>query len=101
MTSSVCAAVVRTSSRVIRSNLCKTASTSFSPNSFFTSFTAMHSDESHTGKGALTRSVLIYLFRHQGEGRKQVHHNFYDDVGHRFCRRDSGIDIEAVHKVFD
>jgi len=51
--------------------------------------------------GALTRSVLIYLFRHKGKGGKQLHHYFYDYLCHRPRRRDSGINIEAGHKVFD
>jgi len=52
-------------------------------------------------KDALTLSVLIYLFRHQGEGGKQFHHYLYDDLGHRPRRRDCGINIEAADEVFD
>ncbi len=52
-------------------------------------------------KDALTWSVLIYLFRHQGEGGKQFHHYLYDDLGHRPRCRDSGINIEAADEVFD
>jgi len=86
---------------VRRSNLRNTASTSFSPNSFFTSFTASHSDKCYIGKDALTWSVLIYLFRREGKGGKQLHHYFHDYLHHGPCRRDSGIDIKAVHEVFD
>ena len=50
---------------------------------------------------ALTRSVLIYLFRHKGKGGKQLHHYFYDYLHHRSHRRDSGIDIKVGYKVFD
>jgi len=50
---------------------------------------------------ALTWSVLFYLFRHEGKGGKQLHHNFYDYLRHRSRRRESGIDIEVVHEVFD
>jgi hypothetical protein len=52
-------------------------------------------------KDTLTWSVLIYLFRHQGEDGKQLHHYFYDGLGHRPRRRDCGINIEAVDEMFD
>jgi hypothetical protein len=52
-------------------------------------------------KDALTWSVLIYLFRHQGEGVQKFHHYLYDDLGHRPHRRDCGINIEAADEVFD
>jgi len=52
-------------------------------------------------KDALTWSVLIYLFRHQGEGGKQFRQYLYDNLGHRPRRRDCGINIEAADEVFD
>ena len=99
-TSRVCAAVVRASSTVSRSNLSNTASTSFSPNSFFTSFTILHSDQWHIDGDTLTRSLLLDLFRHQGERGNHFHHDFHDHLGHSCRQRNSGINIEAIDEVF-
>src|SRR6266850_3140180 len=101
MTSRVCAAVVRASSRVSRSKRCNAASTSTSPNAFFTSFTALLSEHSYIVEDTLTRSLLCDLFRHQTKSRNQVRHYFNDDLSHCTRCRDHGVDIEAVDEVFN
>ena len=84
-----------------RSNRCNTASTPFSPNSLFTSFTAFHSDQRQVDYNVRTRSLLFDLFRHQGKGGNRLHHDFDDDLGHSPGRRDPYIDIKATHEVFN
>jgi hypothetical protein len=83
---------------VSRSNLCRTASTCFSPKSFFANFTALCSVEGYLNKDGRTRSLLSDLFGHHCKGGKQFHHYFDHNFGHGCCRRDSGIDIQAIQE---
>jgi len=81
-TSRVCVAVVRASSRVSRSSLCRTDLTSFSPRIFFTNFTAPRSVERRMGRDALTWSPLFDLLGNEGDRRKYFYHYVYDDFSH-------------------
>jgi len=94
--------VVQASSGVSRSNLCSTASTCSSPKSFFANITALCLVESSVSvKMEFTWSVMFDLLGYHCKGGKQ----FYDYSDYDFvnssCLGDFGINIQAIHYVFD
>jgi hypothetical protein len=52
-------------------------------------------------KDGLTRFTLLDLFGNQREGRQKLHKYLDDYLSHSDCRRDPGIDVEAIQKIFD
>src|SRR6267142_1947546 len=99
----VSAAVLRASSSVSRSSLCSTASTSFSPKSFFTNFTVLCTVKRGVWEGGLglTWSLLLDLLGHQSKSGENFHQYLNDDFGHCPSRRESGINFKTVQEVFD
>ena len=102
--SSVCVAVVWASSRVSLSNLCSTASTSFSPKSFFPSFSESHcvtTYQSYRTGMRLTESSLLCLLYRKGDGRQQFDENLYDDLQHCRGRWHFCVNVEALEERFE
>ena len=95
-------AVARAPSWVRRSNLCRTASASFSPpKSILTSFSAsLSKGPRRRERPGLTRSSLFELFCGQRKGGDQLHYYFDYYFIHDRCRRDPGIYIETLEKNF-
>jgi hypothetical protein len=48
---------------------------------------------------ARTEFSPLYLFLRQDEYREQFHHNFNNDICHRFGRWDVDIDVEAFQEI--
>ena len=103
MTLRVSAAVVRASSCVRRSSLCRTASMYFSPKTFFTDLTTMRSvrQPARASENVLTRPSLLELSGCQSERGQQLHHDIRQYLVHRGRRRDLYIYIETTEEIFD
>jgi hypothetical protein len=75
---------------------------SFSPRSFLTSLSALRLViQYYLTDDGLTRFSLLDLFGNQREGREKFHEYLDNNLSHSDCRRDPGIDVEAVQKMFD
>jgi hypothetical protein len=77
------------------------ASMSFSPRSFFTNFSLLHSVECHTSQDELTKSALLNLFGRKGEGGEQFHYYLNQNGFQGLRERDLGINNESAEEFFE
>jgi hypothetical protein len=76
---------------------------SFSPKSFFPILTTLHSVSvaCHICKSGLTQWIPSDLFGHQAKHVQQLHHHFHNQFDHRSFKSHLGINLKAVHELFD
>ena len=74
---------------------------SFSPQTFLTNFSVLHSAKRHTNQDVLTNSSLLDLLGYQCEGRKKLYDYLHENVCQGWRRRDPNINTKSAEEILE
>ena len=74
---------------------------SFSPRTFLTNFSVLHSAKRYANQDVLTKSSLLDLLGYECEGRKKLYDYLHENVCQGWRRRDPNINAKPAEEVLE